>query len=77
MRKVRRYPSPPRERVRSPLTKLLSVESLQAATLANLLRLAEFLGIDTSYRYQESDDAYRDRMVSAIRHWERLYRRNG
>lgn len=52
------------------LTLRLSDNSLQKANLLSLVRLANFLGINTDRKDDETDNAYRHRLRKAIQRWE-------
>lgn len=66
---------PPKERKRSPLTRPLNAKTLEFATLASLLRLAEFLGIPTVYKPNDTASSFRRRITHAIIRWEAGYRK--
>lgn len=58
---------------RSPLKRRLSEGSLAQATLAGVLRLAEFLGIETKFKPNDTERSFRRRIMQAILRWEKHY----
>lgn len=73
----RKFGGPPKERARSPLRRFLGEHHLDKATLAAVLRLAEFLDIDTDFMPNDTERGFRRRITRSILRWEKQYSRTG